>query len=502
MAALHVSGVAAMVWTANNNLTGAEVKEIICSTANYLVNLGEAGSEYHKTEYKLVDAYSAVKKALNINEETNVVQEPENGGILCWVVNKNNEDEKIEGAVVIAENVDTGERESTITDTNGHFELILPEGIYILTVTADGYKEYTSKEIEVKNEGVNYLDDWIKLEKTGLSEESLKALVAENGTVSVWEYHDYDGDGNNEAYAIITTPSYYASDNEIKGIYFIDAQGNLQLLDDTLNGFLYLNSEGQYRKCEGKGFFWADMGAGGSGWSTILYSVKDGKPYELNISGNLQGFYYDNTKKIFYTTVNDFSNGFHEYPEYKLDYNMTTQQFTLGDRVEEDDEGFNTDASGTDAVSFLDQIPIIDSDRYTGNEGDSFVHPIGKHMYSRGNVCTDGVSYEHGIEGWIARWNSIDEKSWAYSTFNLDGKYHSITGECKLIKSYNTDDFNTDLEFWDGNTLIKSYNLTPETLPIDINLDVSGCKELKVYFHDVEAKSGGTSFGLVEMKIE
>jgi hypothetical protein len=30
-------------------------------------------------------------------------------------------------------------------------------------VTADGYEDYTSSEIEVKNEGVNYLDDWIKM---------------------------------------------------------------------------------------------------------------------------------------------------------------------------------------------------------------------------------------------------------------------------------------------------------------------------------------------------
>ncbi len=165
MAAPHVSGVAAMVWTANNNLTGAEVKEIICSTANYLVNLGKSGLEYHKTEYKLVDAYSAVKKALNIEEENYTVHETENGGILCWVVNKENEDEKIENATVIAMNNDTGEQERTITDSDGHFELILPEGIYVLTVIADGYKEYTSQEIEVKNEGVNYLNDWIKLEK-------------------------------------------------------------------------------------------------------------------------------------------------------------------------------------------------------------------------------------------------------------------------------------------------------------------------------------------------
>ena len=64
---------------------------------------------------------------------------------------------------------------------------------------------------------------------------------------------------------------------------------------------------------------------------------------------------------------------------------------------------------------FLDQISIVDSDRYTGNEGDSFVFPIGKHQYTRGNICIDGESYEHGIEGWLARWNGSSEESWAYA---------------------------------------------------------------------------------------
>lgn len=173
MAAPHVAGVAAMVWAANNNLTGAEVKEIICSTANNLIS--QPGSSYYKTDYKLVDAKSAVEKALGIEKEKST--DPQNGGILGWVVNKDNEDEKIEEATVTVTNIDTGEPESTKTDSNGHFELILPEGSYTLTVTANGYEDYTWSDgnesfqnpIEVKNNGVNYLDDWIKMKKSSNS---------------------------------------------------------------------------------------------------------------------------------------------------------------------------------------------------------------------------------------------------------------------------------------------------------------------------------------------
>lgn len=148
---------------------------------------------------------------------------------------------------------------------------------------------------------------------------------------------------------------------------------------------------------------------------------------------------------------------------------------------------------------YLDECPIIESDRYTGNEGDSFVYPIGLHECTRGNICVDSTSYEHGLEGWLARWNYTDESSWAYSVFEIDGKYKRLSGECKLIESYNTTDFNTKLAFWNGDTLIQSYNLTPDTVPFNINLDVTDCKYLKVYFYDTESKSGGTSFGLVDM---
>ncbi len=148
---------------------------------------------------------------------------------------------------------------------------------------------------------------------------------------------------------------------------------------------------------------------------------------------------------------------------------------------------------------YLDECSIINSDRYTGNEGDSFVYPIGKHESTRGNTCINGQSYEHGLEGWIARWNGADEVSWAYSTFDIGGKYKSLYGELGLIQSYNTTDFNTTLEFWGDDELIQSYSLMPDTIPFEINLDLTGFNSLKVYFYDNEPKSGGTSFGLFDM---
>jgi hypothetical protein len=207
-------------------------------------------------------------------------------------------------------------------------------------VTADGYEDYTSSEIEVKNEGVNYLDDWIKMTPK-LSESDLKNLVAAYGTISAWEYHDYDGNGKSEAFAITTTKNdldYL----EIDAVYYVDFEGNVQTLDDTISWFFYENGDGAYRICEGKGFFWADMGGGGSGWQTLLYSVKNGVPYELDLSRSIQGFYEDESG--FYTTENEFKDGGgHSYSEISLTYDSASQQFIKGDRRDEVEEEETSD---------------------------------------------------------------------------------------------------------------------------------------------------------------
>ena len=148
---------------------------------------------------------------------------------------------------------------------------------------------------------------------------------------------------------------------------------------------------------------------------------------------------------------------------------------------------------------FLEDMPIIESDQYADNEGDSFVYKIGEHKYSRGNTDIDGESYSHGIEAWIARWNYKAESSWAYSVFDINGKYKSLSGKCVLIKSYNTTNFDTTLEFYGDGELIKSYRMTPDTIPFDIKIDVTEIKELKVYAYDNKAVCGGTSFGLTDM---
>lgn len=148
---------------------------------------------------------------------------------------------------------------------------------------------------------------------------------------------------------------------------------------------------------------------------------------------------------------------------------------------------------------YLENMPIIESSAYDGNEGDSFVYPLGKHQWSRGNIGIDGNTYSHGIEVWVARWNYTKEKSWTYAAFDLDKQYTKLSGRALLINSYNVTDFDTTLYFYGDGQLIQSYRMTPQTMPFNITLDVFGVDNLKIYAEDNDYFQGGTSFGLTEM---
>ena len=159
-----------------------------------------------------------------------------------------------------------------------------------------------------------------------------------------------------------------------------------------------------------------------------------------------------------------------------------------------------TDDSGSKKMTslYLDTCPIIESASYQGNMGDSFIDVIGTNQYTRGNRSIDGNIYTHGIEAWIARWNELSEISWAYGVFDLEPGYHSLSGHVTLIESYNTDYFDSTLYFYDGDRLIDSFLLNPQSIPFEFNIDISDVDALKILVEDNTAVEGGTSFGIVD----
>ena len=159
------------------------------------------------------------------------------------------------------------------------------------------------------------------------------------------------------------------------------------------------------------------------------------------------------------------------------------------------DSGTDTDA---DDVIYLENLPQIDSERYTGNRGDSFVKKIGTRNKPEG---VSGTSYEHGLEAWVARWNDYKEKSWVWADYELAGAYNTLTGVLDYCH-YSFDDWDytkyshiAQAEIIADGKIIFSERLDSSTqYPIDINLDVTGVSILRVYVYDLEESKVGASY--------
>ena len=100
---------------------------------------------------------------------------------------------------------------------------------------------------------------------------------------------------------------------------------------DDFNGLsMYSKESGYYIEYtdEDTGFFTAECGGYGSGWLNFLFGVKDGKPYELDLSMKIEGFYQD-SPGVFYTLTDNFDDG-HAYLITELEYDSKTGQFKKG----------------------------------------------------------------------------------------------------------------------------------------------------------------------------
>lgn len=178
---------------------------------------------------------------------------------------------------------------------------------------------------------------------TELTEADLKAKAAVHGTVKFFEYHDYDGNGEKEAFAVISEKD---SDYDvIKHVYFIDAKGNETAMPENFNN-MFIESETTYAECSDQhSFLGFDIGAGGSGWQSLLYGVKDNIPYELNLSRKIQGFYKNANGDGFYTTVDKFTDDGHLYIDTPLTY--SDGQFYIAAAADEPTNPTEASSSGS-----------------------------------------------------------------------------------------------------------------------------------------------------------
>lgn len=126
MASPIVAGVASLVWSVNPNFNGAQVKEIVCSTAKdggILVkdnpNSPTTGSFY------LVNAKLAVEEAIKKTYWTCTV----NG----FVIDQN--DEALANVNIVATDMDTNKKIVAQNNSDGTFTLLLPCGTYSISLS-------------------------------------------------------------------------------------------------------------------------------------------------------------------------------------------------------------------------------------------------------------------------------------------------------------------------------------------------------------------------------
>lgn len=169
---------------------------------------------------------------------------------------------------------------------------------------------------------------------------------------------------------------------------------------------------------------------------------------------------------------------------------------------------FAPKAEAEGKLDCLEDMPLISESHYTGNQGDSCVFNLNKkglpgifnRYYGNGNVGIDGTVYNNGFEVWIARWNGGDKISWASATFDIGGKYKTLTGKSSVIKgSANTTSYDTSVYFYNGETLLYSFRMTPDDYEKSFKVDVTGVSNLTVMVKDNKEAAGGTSFALYDL---
>ncbi len=317
----------------------------------------KASNSSDTSEFRLYIGYGSSGKAtlFTLTEEAKKALngELEAGSISGTITDESGNPIENAEVTAMATLSDTISNKKAQTDSDGYYKIECNPENYKIKVIADGYEEYNSDKVINVEKDFETILDTIKLKKIKkeYTESELKEIVlAESGgNIGAWVYEDFDGDGTKEAYAVITNyNNSMTKSDRLEAVYFINQEGDTTRMPGDFWGGSYYGSDAEvfssgyrhsneYTTYQGKGFFSFDSGNGGSGWQTLLYSVKDGLPYELDISRTLQGFYEkDDT---YYTTENEFlEEGGHEFPEVELIYDSSTQQFSKGDRITSEED--------------------------------------------------------------------------------------------------------------------------------------------------------------------
>ena len=150
-----------------------------------------------------------------------------------------------------------------------------------------------------------------------LSKEELERIAdtwyeQNYGPGGTWsfEYHDYDGNGTYEAFAVCgpVFGAGYDTDpyNILQAILYISSTGELTIIREDIQDtdFCVENEvmKEYYIEYDGKGYYVPHFRSGGIFWQP-MYGVKDNKPYDTGISGHIS---LDDDGDLLYTPNSGF----------------------------------------------------------------------------------------------------------------------------------------------------------------------------------------------------
>lgn len=184
LAAPFVSGIAALVYSVNPELSGSQVKEIIVDSATKTLS-GIAAYQETKSGfglmvpadgqvYKCADAGAAVERALQEKGDTPILGE-NTGFIMGNIVREiliGDTTKAAEGVEISAYrystydgNVDTNYQYTTVSDEEGFFELCVDPGMYQVTIYKKGYIPLIIENVQVLEGKVNYLEQVLQIQE-------------------------------------------------------------------------------------------------------------------------------------------------------------------------------------------------------------------------------------------------------------------------------------------------------------------------------------------------
>lgn len=184
MAAPHVTGIASMVWGVNPTLTGAQVKDIIIRTAGDCSEINSSVNGPDGRMYNLVNAEASVVLAKRTEGNALTFAPYPTGVVQGYVTDTKND--QLGEVMVSAYKTTVGDDNltdkynycaTTVSDSQGNYELILKEGIYAIEYSLLGYLSTARRTVVVKAGEVTYLDPVYMIPTTSLGISSISGTV-------------------------------------------------------------------------------------------------------------------------------------------------------------------------------------------------------------------------------------------------------------------------------------------------------------------------------------